>query len=189
MTIDDRDDSMDDDEHFKDIIGDVHPLKHDRYRPYSKKTPSQTDKHEQYQPTDEASEQQMGYISSIHPSIGDTLGADDKIAYNAPHIGHKLLRQLRQGKLAVEATCDLHGLNIAQANQCLGQFIYQSLTRQLRCVRIVHGKGGAYAKMKTWCAQVLREHDDVLAIFSCIPRHGGTGAVYVLLRQRKQHDQ
>ncbi|NIW87182.1 MAG: DNA mismatch repair protein MutS, partial [Gammaproteobacteria bacterium] len=59
--------------------------------------------------------------------------------------------------------------------------------RQLRCVRVVHGKGhGSLHKLpvlKTKVQGWLRQRDEVLAFCSARPVDGGTGAVYVLLKK------
>jgi DNA-nicking Smr family endonuclease len=56
----------------------------------------------------------------------------------------------------------------------------------VRCARIIHGKGSSTSgrppvlkqKVNYW----LRLYDQVLAFCSATRRDGGTGAVYVLLR-------
>jgi len=57
----------------------------------------------------------------------------------------------------------------------------------VRCVRVVHGKAsGASDKpalLKSRVNSWLRQHPEVLGFASCQPRHGGTGAVYVLLKK------
>ena len=67
------------------------------------------------------------------------------------------------------------------------QFIDESVGRGHTCVRVVHGKGlgsgerGPVLKSKVngW----LRRWHEVLAFVSTRQGHGGTGAVYVLLRK------
>ncbi|RMD71241.1 MAG: DNA mismatch repair protein MutS, partial [Gammaproteobacteria bacterium] len=58
--------------------------------------------------------------------------------------------------------------------------------RRYRCVRIVHGKGRRSARQPVLKQKVngwLRARDEVLAFCSARPHHGGTGALYVLLRR------
>ena len=68
-------------------------------------------------------------------------------------------------------------------------FISEASHLGLRTLLIVHGKGHSKAKgdkmavLKGYVNQWLRELEDVQAFHSAQPQHGGTGAVYVLLRK------
>jgi DNA-nicking Smr family endonuclease len=68
----------------------------------------------------------------------------------------------------------------------VAQFIAECRDRDLRCVRIVHGKGNGSPNsgpvLKGLLDGWLRRRRDVLAYVSARPVDGGTGAVYVLLR-------
>lgn len=97
-------------------------------------------------------------------------------------------RQLKQGKIPVQAELDLHGSTIDQAREQFLRFIQQAQQRGCRCVRIIHGKGYRgqtkipilKSKVFTW----LRQMPNVLAFSSCQPKDGGTGATYVLLSNK-----
>lgn len=100
---------------------------------------------------------------------------------------HKLIRDLRQGKIAPSDSVDLHRLTTIEARQVVAQFITQSLEAGYRCVRIIHGKGELNREAPILKNQVnnwLRQFPDVLAFCSTPLRDGGVGAVYVLLRKR-----
>lgn len=75
----------------------------------------------------------------------------------------------------------------AQARVELRAFLAESVAGGIRCVRVVHGKGIRSGQrgpvLKASVNGWLRRWDDVLAFVSAPPRDGGTGAVYVLLRQ------
>jgi DNA-nicking Smr family endonuclease len=79
-------------------------------------------------------------------------------------------------------------MTVAEAKSYLAEFLTLAVARSWRCVRVVHGKGlgsgprGAVLKpnVDRW----LRHRDSVLAFVSTRQVHGGTGAVYVLLRAR-----
>jgi len=87
----------------------------------------------------------------------------------------------------VHAQIVLHGMTVAEAKPRLSEFIESCARDGKLCVRVVHGKGlgsgnrGPVLKQKVnrW----LRQWDAVLAFVSTRQVHGGTGAVYVLLRQ------
>lgn len=91
-------------------------------------------------------------------------------------------RQLRLGKYPIDASLDLHRLTLVKARTRVHQFLKQSHQQNLRCLLITHGKG-ANAVMKSHTWHWLQQHSLVLAWHSAIPRHGGAGASYVLLRR------
>ncbi|MBL4647917.1 MAG: Smr/MutS family protein [Gammaproteobacteria bacterium] len=107
--------------------------------------------------------------------------------FSRPGIQNKLIRKLRQGKIFPQAECDLHGFTVVQAQEIIPQFIAQSSHNNLRCIRIIHGKGLSSQTpdapiLKNYINQQLREYHLVLAFCSALPQDGGTGAVYVLLK-------
>lgn len=96
------------------------------------------------------------------------------------------MRRLRRGLYPSEAELDLHGLNQSAARDLLAEFIRASRDAQMRCVRVIHGKGyrsGARGPvLKTAVNLWLRHHVDVMAFTSAKTIDGGSGALYVLLR-------
>ncbi|MFA9461981.1 Smr/MutS family protein [Thiohalorhabdus methylotrophus] len=100
---------------------------------------------------------------------------------------HRLRKRLRSGQIPVEGTIDLHGLRVEEARESLGVFLHQALTRGLRCVRVVHGKGrrspGGEGVLRGKVQKWLSRRKEVLAFASCTPVDGGTGALYVLLKK------
>lgn len=129
---------------------------------------------------------------SIHDQFSDEYEpqvseAGDALAFFRPGIQKTVLRKLRQGHFRLDASLDLHGYTVAEARSALNSFLYECRQDQSRYVCIVHGKGygsqdrGPVLKNKvnSW----LRQCDDVLAFYSAQPKHGGTGAVYTLLKK------
>ena len=51
------------------------------------------------------------------------------------------MSKLKRGEYRVEDVCDLHGLRVEEAKNALRGFLAEALARNLRCVRIIHGKG------------------------------------------------
>lgn len=117
---------------------------------------------------------------------GELLGLGDVLAYQRPGVQNRLMRRLRQGRMAIERDLDLHGYTVAQARQQLLNFLAQAQADGLHCVRIVHGKGYRSPEqrpiLKSSLDNWLPQCPQVLAYCSALPAHGGTGAVYVLLR-------
>jgi DNA-nicking Smr family endonuclease len=95
------------------------------------------------------------------------------------------LRKLRRGQYRVQAELDLHGLTQAEAKVQLHEFLNTALQRNVRCLRIVHGKGlrsGTRGPvLRQLVNDMLRRTAQVLAFASARQIDGGTGALYVLL--------
>jgi DNA-nicking Smr family endonuclease len=95
--------------------------------------------------------------------------------------------KLKRGRRPIEACLDLHGLTQAEAHQALSRFITGSRAAGRRCVLVITGHGrfsGGILKeaVPRWLHETgIRRH--VLAIAPAQPQHGGTGALYVLLRR------
>jgi len=95
-------------------------------------------------------------------------------------------RNLRRGAWRTGAELDLHGLRVEQARHALFSFLDECLEYGIRCVRVVHGKGlGSQDmepvlkdKVRTWLVQ----KPEVMAFAESEERHGGAGALLVLLK-------
>ena len=113
------------------------------------------------------------------------LAGGEALVYHRPGVQSSVLRRLRRGEYRVQREIDLHGLTVAEAKHALREFLIEALDHQVRCVRIVHGKGlrsgPGGPRLKSAVAAVLRRSAAVLAYVSARPADGGTGAVYVLL--------
>lgn len=119
----------------------------------------------------------------------DTVSASDPLFFARPGLQQRLLQRLRRGQLPIGAELDLHGMIAASAHNTVAQFLANSRDRSIHCVSIIHGKGyGGRSDapiLKNHLNHWLRQHHDVLAFCSSRQDHGGTGAVYVLLRTRR----
>jgi DNA-nicking Smr family endonuclease len=97
-----------------------------------------------------------------------------------------ILSKLRRGFWVVQAQIDLHGLVSDEARLYVADFLNSCKKRNIRCVRIVHGKGlGSHNrepvlkhKLRSW----LMQRDEVIAYAQAKPEDGGSGAVIVLLK-------
>jgi DNA-nicking Smr family endonuclease len=105
----------------------------------------------------------------------------------------QLLRKLRRGEFAVQAELDLHGMTQSEALAALEEFLAASVTRGIRCVRVIHGKGtnsqGGQGVLRRRLPQWLsmrRLAQYVIAYTTAQPHDGGIGATYVLLRKHPQ---
>jgi DNA-nicking Smr family endonuclease len=123
---------------------------------------------------------------SITDNRGNVLG--EEIGFRRPGVPERTFRTLRQGKFSIEDEIDLHGLGRETARKVLQDFIGACVDRRLGCVRVIHGKGTRSGPdgpvLKASVQQWLARWDAVLAFTTAQRRHGGTGAVYVLLGTR-----
>jgi DNA-nicking Smr family endonuclease len=120
---------------------------------------------------------------------GREISAGESLYFARTGLQQRLLQRLRRGQLPSEAELDLHGLTIAEAQNAVVRFLFYCGGRDLRTVRIIHGKGyGSRERapvLKNHLNEWLREQPEVLAFCSSRPDQGGTGAVNVLLRSRR----
>ncbi|HEY1258183.1 MAG TPA: Smr/MutS family protein [Stellaceae bacterium] len=99
--------------------------------------------------------------------------------------------RLKRGRHPIEARLDLHGMTQAEAHRELTTFIRVSSEAGKRCVLVITGRGlgpdGAgvlKSAVPRWLAETeLRRR--ILATAPAQPRHGGAGAIYLLLRRRR----
>lgn len=122
----------------------------------------------------------------LSTASGAAIAPGEALLHRRPGVRDQVLRRLRRGLFPVEAELDLHGLSQSVARTLTAAFIDSACASNLRCVRIIHGKGmrsGARgAVLKSALNELLRRHPDVMAFSSARPIDGGTGAAYVLLR-------
>jgi DNA-nicking Smr family endonuclease len=121
-------------------------------------------------------------------AIIDTgVDSEDELCFAQSGVQQNVLRKLRRGHYRIEAELDLHRMTSLQAQEALRTFIAQCQRQQIRCVRVIHGKGlgseDRFPVLKTRVNSWLRQWDSVLAFCSARPCDGGRGAVYVLLRR------
>lgn len=111
----------------------------------------------------------------------------EELLFSRAGLQASLIRRLRRGQFSIQAELDLHGHSITEARQALTAFLRDCRQHGDRCVRIVHGKGyGSKQKLPVLKNKVngwLQQRDEILAFCSARPVDGGTGAIYVLLKQ------
>ena len=165
---------------FRDHVGEVRPVAHDRVEPQARRPAPVPRKRQE----DEAQVRVDMLTDYFHPS---ELETGDELAFARAGLQHRTLRKLRRGQFSLQAELDLHGMTVAVARDTLSEFLTHCRHLDRRCVRIIHGKGNGSRNrgpvLKTMVDRWLRQRDEVLAFCSALPVDGGTGAVYVLLRK------
>ena len=118
------------------------------------------------------------------PFLSETL---EEVSFCRDEVSKRAFRRLKRGEFSIEAEIDLHGMRLAEARTELQLFLRECIGSGLGSVRIVHGKGSRSGPdgpiLKPSVHHWLSLWDEVLAFASSQPRHGGTGAVYVLLKR------
>ena len=115
----------------------------------------------------------------------------DILAASRAGLDERTFYKLKKGQVPYEHSFDLHGFTETQAHLSLTDYLNWAYTEGLRCVIIVHGKGKGYGPseqmgiIKAQTPLWLESHVGVLAYHTTLPKHGGSGAVYVMIRKPK----
>ena len=118
--------------------------------------------------------------------IIDSVTGETILSWFSQPLPSKRLREFRQGLIPFADRLDLHGLSGEQAREKFLSFIQKSYDNGYRCILLIHGKGGQHnhaPRIKNLINRWLPQHPYVQGYHSAIARHGGTGAVYVLLKK------
>lgn len=106
-------------------------------------------------------------------------------------------QRLKRGRIALEDSIDLHGMNQAEAHAALLQFMRRSAALKYRCVLVITGKGSRKAsedapqgilrkRLPEWLSlEPLRSL--VLKCEGARQHHGGSGAFYIYLRRNREN--
>ena len=100
--------------------------------------------------------------------------------------------RLRKGRLAIEGRLDLHGMTQKEAHRALDHFLARSHDAHRRCVLVITGKGlsadGSVGVLRSALPGWLNQPPNrarVVAFSRAIPRDGGDGALYVLIKRKR----
>lgn len=113
------------------------------------------------------------------------------------HLDGSWEKRIAKGTLVPDFSLDLHGSNLDLAYRRLMDGLSQAKAMGARVVLVVTGKprqvdamdrgerrGAIRAKIKDWLA--VSEHaSDIVAIRGAHRRHGGQGALYIVLKRRR----
>jgi DNA-nicking Smr family endonuclease len=110
---------------------------------------------------------------------------------HAVGIDKRQAERFRRGKTPIEGKIDLHGRTQQEAHDDLHHFLARAHASGKRMVLVITGKGITGSKtgvlkenVPRWLNEPsLRRH--VLAFDYAEPQHGGEGALYVLLKRKK----
>lgn len=101
-----------------------------------------------------------------------------------------LRKRFERGELPIDGKIDLHGMTLAEAHHRFIRFMDRKIKEGARFVLVVTGKGSGDGggvirrNLPLWCDdKSLKPY--ILQFAQAQPRHGGSGASYILLRRQK----
>jgi len=105
-------------------------------------------------------------------------------------------RRLARGLVAPDSVVDLHGHDLATAYELIDRALDRSIAAGDRLLLLVTGKppaaqarpggrGAIRAAVGDWLAASSRA-GHIAAVRNAAPRHGGAGALYIVLRRRRE---
>ncbi len=166
---------------FREFMQGVKPLKQDKV-PVTKPPPSPVPKQRYLDEVLVRDEMLSDNYDQAEVEIGEEL------LFARPGIQHSVLAKLRRGHFSINAELDLHGMIVRVARVEVAKFLAECRNRNVRCARIIHGKGhGSWQKqpiLKNKLNRWLQQREEVLAFCSARPVDGGTGAMYVLIKRK-----
>lgn len=182
-------DPSDDHHLFRELMKDVRPVKQnlaDLGKPRQVKDIN-------YQARRQAATSEPSSLADLGISDGQVqpVNPGDKLLFHVPDLPLRSLQELKKGQLSWQEGIDLHGFTIEKSRAALSEFIRDGHQLAKRSLLVVHGKSynreGEIPSIKSHVNVWLRQMPEVLAFCSALPKDGGTGALYVLLRTRKHH--
>ncbi len=169
---------------FQSAVQGVKPIKNDRAEVGKPKTDRQ-----RLQTLRQAAtvRQEEVKVDGLSDQFVIDVAAEDALHWARDGVQDGQMRKLKAGQVSFEGSLDLHGMSVEKARETLWDFFAEAARMEVRCVRITHGKAartdGKRPMIKSHVNTWLRQHPQVLGFTSCLPKHGGTGAVYVLLKR------
>ncbi|MSP53148.1 MAG: hypothetical protein EXR81_02720 [Gammaproteobacteria bacterium] len=115
------------------------------------------------------------------------VDADHSLYFKQSGVQARQMRELQTGALRCQASLDLHGMTLLQAEEQLALFLERCRNRNFRVVAVVHGKGhnspDKHPVLKNSVHKFLRQSSYAIAFCSAPPKQGGLGATLVLLKK------
>lgn len=114
----------------------------------------------------------------------------------ARDLDRRTAERFRRGRMELDGRIDLHGMTQAQAHGALAAFVHRAWSQGGRCLLVITGKGGMSgagvlrSAVPRWLAEPVLARM-ILGVETAQPKDGGDGALYVLIRRRRdsqRHD-
>ena len=170
---------------FRNEVADVRPMRNDHVR---LQTAGSSPTDAQLARRQAATAEQLA-LDHLSMEAVEMLDPHAIVGFKRDGVQEGVYKKLRLGKYELQASLDLHQKTLNEARQSLVQFIADCELRDIRCLLILHGKGERStprALLKSYVSAWLPQLPAVMAIHSAERRHGGSGALYVLLRKSER---
>ncbi|MGB7988887.1 MAG: Smr/MutS family protein [Candidatus Methylophosphatis roskildensis] len=171
---------------FREAVADATPIASDRFH------------HEPPAPQPIPRQRSADERAALRESLTDLQSLDlaleggDEPNFVRDGLPRTVLRDLRRGRWVVQEQIDLHGATRNLARELLRDLIAEAVRREVRCLRVIHGKGlgspGREPVLKGLVRGWLAARPEVLAFCQARGHDGGAGALIVLLRSGRKHD-
>lgn len=182
---------------FRHVVGDAVPLKRRR-----KSAPADPPPQSTRQSNPQASSRHTAQrgksvkVPAAAPLPAPVVPASPQPADITPRgslagIDRRTADRLRRGRLAIEARLDLHGRYQDDAHRALNEFVVASAGAGRRVLLVITGKGrvseggGVLRRNVPHWLRLAPCAPHVLAVVPAQPQHGGSGALYVMLRRKR----
>ena len=128
-------------------------------------------------------------VINQHDNVND---AENKIMEfgDSSKINSRMLKSIKKGNYKIDKTLDLHGYSKEEAYKELTSFLNNAYEQKYRMVLIITGKGNnSFEKQAVLKSSLLdwlttySLNDKFLYVNYAHPKHGGDGAVYVVLKK------
>lgn len=132
-------------------------------------------------------------LPPVRPSLPPVIGPSKAVPGETLDAGWD--RRLARGLVAPERTIDLHGHTLASAHATLDHALARAVADGVRLLLVVTGRpprkgdveprrGLIRAQIGDWL--VISPHAGrIAAVRGAHPRHGGAGALYIILRRKR----
>jgi DNA-nicking Smr family endonuclease len=134
-------------------------------------------------------------LPTVQPAIGTVptplMSPSPMSPSHREKLAHGDERDLRRGSVRIDGRIDLHGMTREEAHRAVRRYLTEAVEQARRIVLVITGKGGRNDSgggvLRSELPRWLHEGSlarIVLAWRPAVPRHGGDGAFYVLLRKK-----
>jgi len=154
---------------FRNEVADVRPIRNDHIR---LQTAGSSPTDAQLARRQAATAEQLA-LDHLSMEAVEMLDPHAIVGFKRDGVQEGVYKKLRLGKYELQASLDLHHCEL----------------RDIRCLLILHGKGERStprALLKSYVSAWLPQLPAVMAMHSAERRHGGGGALYVLLRKSER---
>ncbi|MBM4271695.1 MAG: DNA mismatch repair protein MutS [Deltaproteobacteria bacterium] len=140
---------------------------------------------------DAEAEALLQLVNLVHHGDGLILSnTQEYMEGTGDNVPREFAKKLHRGDFSIQAHIDLHGFSVEEAQDAVNRFLRESVISGKRAVLIIHGRGLSSPgepvlknKVREW---ITSGHwrKWVMAFTSAPSYDGGTGATYILLRNR-----